>query len=1373
MSLQRSVGDLVPQDIAAILARERNSAKSRKRRGGSLSRAFRWLKSRRKKKNRASGGNTNGLTGKVGDGRAAGKHVHQHGHDVAKGLSKEEEESRPSVSELCTENVFSEDSSRPQYLQDLHSEAQEGRKILQEEENGMDYQDDESVVSTVTQTGDDVSMADSVRTVGSAVSVSKASVVSLATDASAVTASTVSTRSSRSPRTGLTRQGSTFKPLSGGRRPEKSKRRSKRATVAGIPQHVQRELGLDRGPWPTSPTSPTLVQLPNGEGMALHSEEVDALPDPGGTPEGVRLHLAALEDLESAEEQQLQRHHMHALYSEGLAVARSAGPRHSPGRRSKSKSKSPVQQLGSGSPVLGPGPSGSPSDSYPSSPVMYISPQATYLSKIIPDAILPGEIDIIEISRKGRNRGSVRTLSKGSLTAPSPSLSRASWDGDSDSSHTMVSDSSTISSGGGRGRQAKQKAVKERVVSPTSPDRVSLHSSISYASNITSVSQQVSSNNHQDNASFGRSLSVKKSKKSPPAPPRRTNSLHPNRLRRRSRDLLNSPVRSSSPSYSADQSQISSSSSTVAGPPPQLAAVKQSILRTLSPSSGYSSQSPAISSSSGGLQPPQPILSKVSPMVAAILGFGVPPLDIPAAPRVKAPTRPPPETWIHDQRSFDMLCGPRALRGNLFVALQKVRLDRERQRKQQELQCRPLVAGGTAATVAQKKEPPPVMKKSGSVKLDALKHTPSPALMLTHGLTPPPSPPSARHPRLLSSESDSSWPLPPPPPLELLPGSAFEGQDEPDVLPPPPLQLSAPVGAMPPVLVPPASVTKEVLLTVQEAPPPHADTLSLPPGIPPPPQEAPPPPPQVPPVVQEILPPAQNAPPPPLDTEYLTLGIPPPPNKPPPPPPQMPPIPQEPTPVPSILAVPPLPQEPTTEPSTLEIQSVSLDVPQLPQEAPPALEVPPPPQEVPPVPQEVVPPTQEILPVTLEATPVPQEVPPVQLEVLPPTQEAVPVPQEVLAPTQEVQSVQQEVLPSTLEIPFVPPEAPPASQKVLCPPQEASLAPQTVHPTPEDALPIPQEVLPPQEALPIPQEVMLTTQEVPVSPEEVLSSSVTLPIIPSPPSPQPVREQSPLTIPSEAVPANEVAPSWRPHLKSSPTPKREARVPMSTSSLLQMVRMRAGETKKDDEEKVGQNQTPETPPVTSPPPAMKLTPLATGHAPSMKLQEAIRMKTAAMSRLGSRSPRSASPSPSPTPSPSSPSPAATASFIFSKSPRKVVVEAPSSPEAQAGLKTNLVAELTRITSPTKFSSALQKKLAKVPPPVAKKPSHHGPVDEATPTTPPAEVMEQEQDGSTPMEAENGGMTNQVQPKENSESLSSTSGGAQPASTDQVSPSLPP
>lgn len=71
--------------------------------------------------------------------------------------------------------------------------------------------------------------------------------------------------------------------------------------------------------------------------------------------------------------------------------------------------------------------------------------------------------------------------------------------------------------------------------------------------------------------------------------------------------------------------------------------------------------------------------------------------------------------------------------------------------------------------------------------------------------------------------------------------------------------------------------------------------------------------------------------------------------------------------------------------------------------------------------------------------------------------------------------------------------------------------------------------------------------------------------------------------------------------------------------------------------------------------------------------------------------------------------ASTASFIFSRSTKKVVIEtaAASSPDAQATLKQSLAAELMQVSDQTK-ANALSNggvKSDKVPPPVAKKPSH--------------------------------------------------------------------
>lgn len=140
----------------------------------------------------------------------------------------------------------------------------------------------------------------------------------------------------------------------------------------------------------------------------------------------------------------------------------------------------------------------------------------------------------------------------------------------------------------------------------------------------------------------------------------------------------------------------------------------------------------------------------------------------------------------------------------------------------------------------------------------------------------------------------------------------------------------------------------------------------------------------------------------------------------------------------------------------------------------------------------------------------------------------------------------------------------------------------------------------------------------------------------------------------------------------------------------------------------------------SPPQALKTSSVML-NTPSMRLQEAIRMKTAAMSsrdglpsRLSMRTSTYSSVSEPGAPSLKSPegydmqkSPASTASFIFSRSTKKVVIEtaAASSPEIQANLKQSLATELMQFSDHSKAFSNGGIRSEKVPPPVAKKPAH--------------------------------------------------------------------
>lgn len=218
--------------------------------------------------------------------------------------------------------------------------------------------------------------------------------------------------------------------------------------------------------------------------------------------------------------------------------------------------------------------------------------------------------------------------------------------------------------------------------------------------------------------------------------------------------------------------------------------------------------------------------------------------------------------------------------------------------------------------------------------------------------------------------------------------------------------------------------------------------------------------------------------------------------------------------------------------------------------------------------------------------------------------------------------------------------------------------------------------------------------------------------------------------------------------KSAPIPKEDANIPLVTPSLLQMVRLRSvsmaeEQIKAPSEDNstiqgdsVTENNLDAIPEPQSTPqkPIRKSlslkspqlsgkTPTVTLNTPSMRLQEAIRMKTAAMSSrdvlpclLGVRSSTQGCSSEQGPQSCKLPegydlhkSPASTASFIFSRSTKKVVIEtAPSSsPEAQATLKQSLAAELMQLSDKPKVIFNGRLKSDKVPPPVARKPSHSG------------------------------------------------------------------
>ncbi|XP_063764502.1 titin isoform X2 [Eleginops maclovinus] len=734
-------GELLPQDVVDIFAQEKHSKRGRKKRSHSLGRALVWLKGKKKK-------NSLGLGPALDlalDGHPAGHQGgHKGGHKSSRlahlqAVPKRDDNDKTPAPPLLQENVFIE-ASRPEYLENLHTEALEGLKMMQQEEtnNGMEFQDNLSTISNMTDGEGGGFMTDSTIADSS-------SVVSVQ--------SSVSTRSSRS---GLTRQGSTFRPLNSGKKSEKTRtRRKHRKTVGGIPQHVQRELGLDRVGW-------SLTQRLDEE--HLYNGESDDSPTyyrPQHRAESQTRAGASHQDSNLIHP--LHKHHLARLgapnagHRDDLALLHCLGPELSDGQRPHSMAVPGMTTSNSLQPEL-------------PSPVMSMSPQAAYMSKIIPNAVLPPSIDVVEISR-GRSRNSVRTVSKSSLVLSSPASSRASsrasssrttssrastitsasrnnrhnmsdsscWS-NSESSDTLVSDSSTISSSS----TPRQKRSQDG-------DKISVHSSISKASKCNSNGKVIVKGDEvKKEAPFSRSLSVMKPKRAP-LPPSRTYSLN-NKMKRRSRDLAEVRVNSresslnntsasgeeheknklgsspSSPGYTADTSSLDDSTGSVSLSPIRFQARKaeeaakvvflkdaseekgpgSELSKIVSPSSGYSSQegtSAQVSKEShsssprhkrgilGKLQrlfpgsastppPPPEELKRVttvetaSPSVRALREL----FNIPPPPKVHAPPPPPPEVWAHSKRSFELLLGPPAP-DNLYAIIKRNPKDRRPQRQ--------------------------------------------------------------------------------------------------------------------------------------------------------------------------------------------------------------------------------------------------------------------------------------------------------------------------------------------------------------------------------------------------------------------------------------------------------------------------------------------------------------------------------------------------------------------------------------------------------------------------------------------------------------------------------------------------------------------
>ncbi|XP_063755285.1 NHS-like protein 3 isoform X2 [Eleginops maclovinus] len=1339
-----------------------------------------------------------------------------------------------STSQHYQENVFIE-GSRPQYLEDLHTEAQEGLKIQQQEEhtNGLNLPDNESIASTdtlrpeqdVSSKDDDCGSPESRSTTGS---------------------SDTTVTSAVSTRPVLTRQGSTFKPLNPVKTIDRSRKRGRRTTIMGIPNQVQKELALHR-------SFQQLDSTPNHDGKLSTSQSGVVTVD-GGTPEakkeGARVHLS---ELEASRDEQLLRKQLQAMYQDEQ-------PFKHQGLGSYLCPNSSMRPKSLAVPGMTTSSSFCPTTMLsflqePQGPVMSMSPQATYLSTIIPNAILPSSIDVIEIDRScSRTRGasvnhgsSVRTVSKSSLASGdlsvSPFLSRRS---DGDGSQTDNSQSeSTLMLTSASGLNWSETQSSKIIISNSSPgsskgstrsgnslrvgpngresqaeqcngdqDIDSLRSSVSMISSFSSKRECVTGQESESDVSGSvaagddaktkqnctRSLSVMKTKQ-PPPPPRRTNSLHSNKIRSNSKVLVEINDSASGDGANVTENSIdgkksvklqtstgSSCLEASSGPltptqasstggatepehsnysPQKAPSEGGKFERTMSPSSGYSSQSGTPTLTPKGISPTSPDKHKKKPVkpersVSRVSSSAASPsssltslssgtsepvnpdsstcssslpsqgsqpivaadelapnnisstfaaevrelLKIPPPPKVKAPCPPPPEAWVHNKRTFQLLFGP-------YPNVGKVTQDPAQKQDSTVKQ-----AGTQTEDI---KEIPVLVEKQSKVAQSVLETHVNPETLLesspegVYKIENRECPSNKQEEIQVSSDvqkqeenlvvKDPKSPKKEPPPVMKKPVTVLHREELVK-------KESATSAVHLPVENHPTATQHGVIIVVDKSDNERAKsdvafvevpkmTKVSPPPSPPPAYHP------TPPLSRKTPPSSVSSPPDDLQGLQEEINVvescwppPPPPMEgdsvfdggddvdfPPPPPPLV---------TESVLNVmdscvtdlvaSTTPTEVVRETSD-DSSEANTPVREQIADAPPAA-----PQTVTDIePEVVVQDSESHIADDIICRPV---------QSLVSVSDCVPSPPVVATPLATITKADPPILESTL----VPPSSSLKRDSLKMEDQSPNVAPVSAQP------PVTAPVAPPL-------------------PAEGLTQGVNFRRQPS--------------VQNRDARSKELLSR---HKSSAPIPKEDANIPLVTPSLLQMVRLRSVNMTEDVMKAEGEDKTtnqgasvqddysvsvtgaqniPQKPirkslSLKSPPQSVK-TSSVTLIAPSMRLQEAIRMKTAAMSsrdglpsRLGVRSPysslgeRGALSLKSHEGSDMLKSPASTASFIFSRSTKKVVIETPAafSPEAQVSLKQSLAAELMQVSDQSKAAvySNGGVKSDRAPPPVAKKPA---------------------------------------------------------------------
>ncbi|XP_056326435.1 uncharacterized protein KIAA1522 homolog [Danio aesculapii] len=1307
---RESVGDLIPLDMLQVFSEERQHGRGKRggRRAASFRRAFKWFKSQRRKTRRHA-------TEKHGDLLATGSPVELPPSTLKTGL-KEEVVGTVSLQQF-QENVFVE-GDRPKYVLDLHTEAQQGLKLQQQEDdrNGTDFPDDQSMISTVTAQTEDSMAFSELR----------------GFESESTAADSVSMRSSissRSTRSGLKRQASTFRPLKPDKSAEKPKTRRKPVrNVVGIPRHVQKELGLDRAAWIT--TNALDYQLSNGD--VIIPAIITAVDGASSSSEQ-----------ESLQDYPQSRQNLHIVLENNTEVPMVTKPTDILQRS--------MHQF------VDPGTLGVPEN--PTGAVMSISPQATYLSKIIPNAVLPPSVDVVELSRS-RSRSSVRTVSKSSLVSASPASTRASsrvsshrsttrtdysgWS-HSGSSETLVSNSSTISSSStprvaSRGSQVENTNVAAKLNN--------------YSSHVALKPSQVNGDSTEEEdirkaATFTRNLSVMKRGKMPPPPPNRSYSLRNGKRSWKKSDGPSDLDDVSIPDGSPYPCVITSSETKVELGPKIGLYSSNGIVPSKEIQAVTETKNKVQTNGTSKLAELRKTLlsakslhngNNSSPAVMALLSL----LEIPTHPKVLAPPAPPPETWAHNQRSFELLCGPGPVNYARWAKKRGLKVADETD-----------LALGSCANAS---ELQPVMLKGMVESLTSdsrvapsqssvLEHCP-PVPVISQANPPPPPPDFVPLTPTLAAKAIkdlTTWippppqfppPAPPVPPVSTDAATPFTVTNDKDFPPPPPPFSPKTLQSMPqlPPGIPPPPP--------QAVPPPPTQAVPPPPTLPSEPQKIPSPPKESEALIQDVLvtsavtsqqiyvPPLL---PQPTDVRAQLLNVPPP----------------LPTDVKSQVSIPPPPSLPT---DARFQQIIVPPPPPLFADSKSEVIVPPPPplpadaksQQIivpPPLPQPADAKSQQII--VPAPPPLPADARFQHVIVSPAAPPPLPLSTEVKK-EDKLETMEVEKRTSSPSLAKEESSSPMVTQSLL---QMVRLRSVKSNQTQAADLDKPSQAKPKsgtnQEAPPKPirRSLILTslppdlesqsstepktespsntvhanttnvtnTQQGVTKPEpqsnhidqtrvEPTCSSATEPSTTSAPKEseakhpfaepdlklQTLKEQIQPSVPvTESLPTKTVP---KDQSVSKPITQLQAQEPPKTKSITGIP------SKIVEQPKI---QTPtiiatSTPPVGSSP-----------ANPSMRLQDAIRLKAAAMSSkdnqakiFGLRSPPAAT-----VPN----SPASTASFIFSKSTKKVVIETPSSLEVQADLRKTLVAEFASVSESAK-SNDLHKTANKVPPPIAKKPN---------------------------------------------------------------------